>query len=214
MVKLAVLSKSGKETSSIDLPAEIFGGRVNQDVIHQAIVMYQASLRQGNASTKERADRRGGGRKPFRQKGTGRARAGSSRSPLWKGGGIVFGPHPRDFGYSLPKKIRRSALLESFKAKVQDQRLICIEDLTEDFSKTKEFALILDNLKIDGKVVAVLEGGSDTILRVSKNIPSFSMVRSQDINALDILKNKYLLVSKTAIEKIIDRLSPKVAASN
>ncbi len=214
MAKLAVLSKSGKETSSIDLPDEIFGERVNQDVIHQAVVMYQASLRQGNASTKERADRRGGGKKPFRQKGTGRARAGSSRSPLWKGGGIVFGPHPRDFGYTLPKKIRRSALRESLKAKLQDQRLLCIEDLTEDFAKTKEFALILSNLKIDGKVVAVLEGGSETLLRVSKNIPSFSMVRSQDINALDILKNKYLLVSKTGIEKIIDRLMPTAVASN
>lgn len=207
MVKIAVLNKEGKEASSLDLPKEIFGERVNQDVIHQAVVMYQASLRQGNASTKERADRRGGGKKPFKQKGTGRARAGSSRSPLWKGGGITFGPHPRDFSYTLPKKIRRSALQESLKAKLADKTLLCVEDLKDDFSKTKEFALILDNLKINGKVVAVLDGSSDTVRRVSKNIQSFNLVRSQDVNALDLIKNKYVLVSKTALEAILKRLT-------
>ena len=113
MSKLPVYNKDGKETDSVELPDEIFGAEINQDVIHQAITMYQASLRSGHASTKERGSVSGGGRKPWRQKGTGRARQGSIRSPLWHKGGVVFGPHPRDFSYTLPKKIKTAALRES-----------------------------------------------------------------------------------------------------
>lgn len=209
MAKLAVYNKEGKESGSVDLPKEIFDAQVNQDVIHQAIVMYQASLRQGNASTKERGAISGGGKKPFKQKGTGRARAGSSRSPLWKKGGVVFGPHPRDFGYSLPKKIRRIALIESLKARFNENKLLCIEDLKDSFNKTKEFATILSKLNIEGKVVAALDGSNETVQRVSRNIAFFDLVRSQDINALDILKHKFVLVSKTALNQIISRVSEK-----
>lgn len=209
MAKLAIHNKEGKESGSIDLPDEIFGQRVNQDVIHQAVVMYQASLRQGNASTKERGDRRGGGKKPFRQKGTGRARAGSSRSPLWKGGGIVFGPKPRDFGYTVPKKVRQLALIESLKARHQENRLLCVEDLTDEYSKTKEFATLLSKLNMDGKIVAALDGSNETVRRVSRNIRAFDLVRSQDINALDILKHKFVLVSKTAIGELLQRVQGK-----
>lgn len=209
MAKLAIYNKEGKESGNIDLPDDIFGQRVNQDVIHQAVVMYQASLRQGNACTKERAERRGGGKKPFRQKGTGRARAGSSRSPLWKGGGITFGPKPRDFSYTIPKKIRHLALVESLKARHQENRLLCVEDLTDEYGKTKEFATLLKNLKIEGKIVAALEGSHDTVRRVSRNIRTFDLVRSQDINALDILRHKFILVSKTAMTELIDRVQGK-----
>lgn len=212
MAKLTVYNKEGQESGSVDLPDDIFGQRVNQDVIHQAVVMYQACQRQGTASTKERSQRRGGGKKPFRQKGTGRARAGSSRSPLWKGGGITFGPHPRDFSYSVPKKVRQLALVESLKARHQENRLMCVEDLTENYSKTKEFATFLGKLKLDGKTVAALEGSSDTIRRVSDNIPYFKLVRYQDINALDVLKNKFVLVSKTALEGLIQRVQNKSEA--
>lgn len=209
MSKLTVYNKEGKESGNIELPKDLFNDQVNQDVIHQAIVMYQASLRQGNASTKERGAISGGGKKPFKQKGTGRARAGSTRSPLWKKGGIVFGPHPRNFGYTLPKKIRRIALIESLKARLNENKLLCIEDLKDDFKKTKEFSTILNKLNIEGKVVAALDGSNEAVQRVSRNIAYFDLVRSQDINALDILKHKFVLLSKTALNDIINRISEK-----
>lgn len=206
MAKLDVLDKKGSKTESIDLPEEIFGGRLNADVIHQAVVMYQASLRQGNASTKERADVSGGGKKPYRQKGTGQARAGSSRSPLWKGGGVTFGPHPRDFGYTIPKQIRKAALRESLKAKCQDNDLLCVADIKESFNKTKEFAKFLDGLSLKGKILAVLDGSDESVRRVSRNIPSFKLMRAQDVNAYDILRCKKLLVTKTAFQSIVERI--------
>ena len=206
MTKLDVLDKKGGKVESIDLPEEVFGGRLNTDVIHQAVVMFQASLRQGNVSTKERSDISGGGKKPYRQKGTGQARAGSTRSPLWKGGGITFGPHPRDFGYTLPKQIRKVALRESLKAKSNDNDLLCVADIKESFTKTKEFAAFLKVLKLKGKVLAVLDGCDESIRRVSRNIPSFHLMRSQDVNAYDVLRNKKLLMTKTAFQNIVERI--------
>lgn len=205
MTKLSVLDKKGAKVESIDLPEEIFGGRLNTDVIHQAVVMYQASLRQGNASTKERADVSGGGKKPYRQKGTGQSRAGSSRSPLWKGGGVTFGPHPRDFGYTIPKKIKTAALRESLKAKSQDNNLLCVADIKDSFSKTKEFVKFLEKLDLKGKVLAVLDGSDESVSRTSRNIPSFSLMRAQDVNAYDIMRNKKLLVTKTAFQSLLER---------
>ncbi len=206
MKKLPVLDKNGSEVEKIDLPEDIFGSRLNTDVIHQAVVMYQASLRQGNASTKERADVSGGGKKPYRQKGTGQARAGSSRSPLWRGGGVTFGPHPRDFGYTIPKKIKKAALRESLKAKSQDNNLLCITDIKESFSKTKEFAQFLGKLDLKGKILAVLDGSDESIARTSRNIPLFNIMRAQDVNAYDIMRNKKLLVTKTALINLLERV--------
>lgn len=206
MAKLAVLDKRGSEVESIELPEEIFGGRPNTDVIHQAVVMYQASLRQGNVSTKGRNEVSGGSKKPYRQKGTGQARAGSSRSPLWHGGGIIFGPHPRDFGYAVPKKIRAAALRESLKAKCLDNNLLCVHDLKDSFNKTKEFAKFLEVLNLKGKILALLDGSHESIERVSRNIPSLQLMRAQDVNAYDILKNKKLLVTKTAFQNLMERV--------
>ena len=205
-MKLAVYNKEGKETGTIDLPDALFKDKVNSRVLHQAIVMYRASLRQGTAATKPRAKVRGGGRKPFRQKGTGRARQGSTRSPLWVGGGTVFGPTPRDFGYSLSKKIRNAALRESFNAKLKAETVKCLEDLKEPLAKTKEFAQILKNLKVAGKTLALLEGSDASVQRVSKNIAFFDLARCEDVNAYDIMRHKTILVSKSAIEKIIARV--------
>ena len=206
MVKFPVLDIEGKEKDTIDIPENILGGPVNQDVIHQAVVMYHASLRQGTASTKERGSVSGGGKKPWRQKGTGRARAGSTRSPLWSGGGVVFGPHPRDFGYSVPQKIRKGALKESLNAKYQDKNLFCLEDVKKPLNKTKEFAQILKNLKLQGKILALIDGSDPSLVRVSRNIRSFNIMRAQDVNAYDILKNKKLLMTKTAFKNLIDRI--------
>lgn len=207
MISVPILNKSGKETEKLDLPEEIFGCAVNQDVIHQAMVMYHASLRQGQASTKERGQVSGGGKKPWRQKGTGRARAGSSRSPLWMGGGVVFGPHPRDFGYAVPKKIRLAALRESLNAKYQGKNLACVAEIKDKLSKTKEFAKILKSLNLKGKVLALLDGSDESIYLASRNIPRFAVVRTEDVNAFDIVNHKTLLMTKTAFNKLLKRIT-------
>lgn len=207
MSSLSVLSKDGKKTASVDLPKEIFEGRINADVIHQAVVMYNASQRQGNASTKERGSVSGGGKKPWRQKGTGRARHGSTRSPLWKGGGVVFGPHPRDFGYTVPKKIRNAALRESLKAKYKDDDLVCVDDLTDPLKKTKEFAQILKSLSLKGKILALLDGSDGSVEKVTRNIGSLHVMRSKDVTAYDLLRHKKVLVSKTGINNLLERIA-------
>lgn len=204
--KLPILDLDGKQKESMDVPEEILGGPVNQDIIHQAVVMYHANKRQGTASTKERGSVSGGGKKPWRQKGTGRARAGSSRSPLWTGGGVVFGPHPRDFSYSIPKKIKVAALKETINAKYHDKDLLCLDDVKKTLNKTKEFAQILKKLKLEGKILAIMDGCDPSIERVSRNIPFFNIIRVQDVNAFDVLKNKKLLVTKSAIKQLIDRI--------
>lgn len=206
MLTLPILSRAGKEIDTVNLPKEIFGVPVNTDVLHQAMVMHQASLRQGNASTKERGAVSGGGKKPWRQKGTGRARAGSSRSPLWAGGGVVFGPHPRDFGYTIPKKIKRAALRESLNAKYQSKTLICLEEFKGKIGKTKEFAEILTTLKLQGKILALLDGCDESVMLFSRNIPRFEMLRCEDVNAYDVLRNKNLLLTKTSLNKILERV--------
>ena len=140
MLKLPVLNKDGKEVESLELPEKLFGNRLNTYVMNQAVEMYRNALRQGTASTKERGSVSGGGKKPWRQKGTGRSRQGSIRSPLWTGGGVVFGPHPRDFSYTISKKVKTAALREALHAKYISQDLCCIQEFKDKFSKTKEFA--------------------------------------------------------------------------
>ncbi len=206
MSKFPILNIEGKEIDSIELPDDIFGGRVKKDILHQAVIMYQATKRQGTLGVKDRGSVSGGGKKPFRQKGTGRARAGSNRSPLWSDGGVVFGPVMRDFGYTLPKKIKTAALRESLAAKFQDKDLVCVTDISKSFSKTKEFSKILADLKLKGKILALLDGSHESVQRVSNNISQFSLLRTQDVNAYDILKCKKLLVTKSAVQKLIDRI--------
>ena len=206
MSKFPILNIEGKEIDSIELPDDIFGGKVKKDILHQAVIMYQATKRQGTLGVKDRGAVSGGGKKPFRQKGTGRARAGSNRSPLWADGGVVFGPVMRDFGYTLPKKIKTAALRESLAAKFQDKDLVCVTDISKSFSKTKDFSKILANLKLKGKILALLDGSDESIQRVSNNIGQFSLLRTQDVNAYDILKCKKLLVTKSAVQKLIDRI--------
>jgi len=207
MAKLAILDRKGKESGSIELPDDIFASPVNTGVMHQASVMYHTAQRQGNAHTKQRGEISGGGPKPWRQKGTGRARHGSSRSPLWRHGGTTFGPLAKDWGYSLPKKVRTAALRESLNAKYQSKNLTCLSDVKEELSKTKEFAAILNALKLDGStVLAVLDGCDKSVERVSKNIGSFEIRRAVDVNAYDVLQHKKVLATKTALEKLLKRI--------
>lgn len=209
MASLTVYNKEGKKTSALDLPEEIFSSRINKELLHQVVVMYQACLRQGNASTKERGAVSGGGVKPWRQKGTGRARQGSIRSPLWSGGGVVFGPHPRDFRYSIPQKMRKAALRESLNAKYQAQNMICLDTLRDPFKKTKEFAGILKALKVKGTVLALLDGCHESVSLMSRNISHFEMLRAEDVTAYDILRNKILVLTKDSFNTLLKRINAK-----
>ncbi len=206
MTKLTVYNIKGQESGTIDLP-ESFGKDVNTAVIHQAVVMYQANQRQGNADTKIRSEVSGGNKKPFRQKGTGRARQGSSRSPLMRHGGVVFGPHPRDFSYTLPQKIRLAALRESLHDKFKNESLVCVDKMTVATAKTKDFLAILGNLKLSsGKVLALFDDCADDVARASRNVSRVKTVRVSDVNALDVLKNNKVLATKAAMEQLLKRL--------
>lgn len=206
MAKLTVHDITGKETGSVQLPDDIFGGKINESVLHQAVVMYLANQRQGTVNTKTRGEVSGGGKKPWRQKGTGRARAGSSRSPLWHKGGIIFGPHPREHRINVTKKTRIAALRASLNAKYQANALLCVEDIKLNKAKTKEVATILKAFKLRGKTLAIFDGTSNDVTLASRNIPFLSLSRASDINAYDVLKNKTILVTKSAIENILKRI--------
>ena len=206
MPELNVVDVKGQKAATIDLPKEKFGVHVQDAVIHQAVVMYNANNRQGTVSTKTRCEVSGGGKKPWAQKGTGRARQGSSRSPLWKKGGIVFGPQPRDFGYSVPKKVRVAALRESLNAKFLGNSLVCVDQLEVTSGKTREFAAILKNLKVQGRTLAVLDGTNEKTLLASRNIARLTLARALDVNAADIMNNKNVLVTKEALKTLLKRI--------
>jgi large subunit ribosomal protein L4 len=206
MPELNIVDSKGQKSSSLSLPKEKFGVHVNDAVIHQAVVMYQANTRQGTAAAKDRSLVSGGGKKPWRQKGTGRARAGSTRSPLWKKGGITFGPVPRDFSMAVPKKVRIAALRETLNAKFLSNEIICIDKVEIPSGKTKEFAKILENLKLNGKVLALLDGSDEKAFLATRNIARLTLNRAIDVNARDILSNKNLLVTKTALETLLKRI--------
>ncbi len=206
MPELTVLDSQGKKADSINLPNEQFGVHVQGAVIHQALVMYNANERQGNASTKDRSEVSGGGKKPWRQKGTGRARAGSSRSPLWKKGGIAFGPRPRDFSYDVPRKVKIAALRESLNAKFLSNELVCVEKFDVASGKTKDFAAMLAGLKLQGRILVVLEGADNKVMLASRNIRLLTLGRASDVNARDILSNKNILVTKPALQHLLKRI--------
>ncbi len=206
MPELNVVDIKGKKSASVELPKEKFGVHVHDAVIHQAVVMYNANDRQGTVSTKGRAEVSGGGKKPWAQKGTGRARAGSSRSPLWKKGGITFGPKPRDFSYDVPKKVKIAALRESLNAKFLGNELVCVDAFDITSGKTKDFAKVLTTLNLQGRILAVLDGSDEKAVLAGRNIASVTIARAANVNAKDVLSNKNVLVTKTALETLLKRI--------
>ena len=206
MPELNVVDIKGKKAASVELPKEQFGVHVHDAVIHQAVVMYNANQRQGTVSTKTRSEVSGGGKKPWAQKGTGRSRQGSTRSPLWKKGGIAFGPKPRDFGYTVSRKTRVAALRESLNAKFLGNHLLCVDNLAVESGKTKDFEAILKSLKVEGRILAILDGTNEKTLLASRNIARLSLVRAQDANASDIMNNKNVLVTKEALKTLLKRI--------
>lgn len=169
--------------------------------------MQRASLRQGSHKVKKRSEVRGGGRKPWRQKGTGRARQGSIRSPQWRGGGVVFGPTPRSYSYKLPKKVRRLAIKSVLSSKVNDNNIIVLEDLTLDTVKTKEMAAILKGLSVEKKALIVTADANEAVSLSARNIPGVTVVQANGINVLDVVNHEKLLITKAAVEKVEEVLA-------
>ncbi|MEN2452305.1 50S ribosomal protein L4, partial [Bacillus sp. JR_15] len=202
MPKVALFNQNGSTNGEIELNASVFGIEPNESVVFDAILMQRASLRQGTHKVKTRSEVRGGGRKPWRQKGTGRARQGSIRSPQWRGGGIVFGPTPRSYSYKLPKKVRRLAIKSVLSSKVIDNNIIVLEDLTLDAVKTKEFAGILKGLSVEKKALIVTADANETVALSARNIPGVTVVEANGINVLDVVNHEKLLITKAAVEKV------------
>lgn len=201
MANVAVFDMNGKETGSIELNDSIFGIEVNEHVVHLAVVQYLANQRQGTQSAKTRAEVRGGGRKPWRQKGTGRARQGSIRSPQWTGGGVVFAPKPRDYSFKLNKKVKRLALKSVLSQKVNDQKIVVLDELKFDGVKTKSMVKVLENLKLNNALV-VIDNNDKNVILSTRNIPNVKTADVSTINTYDILKFDTLLVTKDAVNKI------------
>lgn len=202
MPKVSVLNQAGTSVGDIELNEAIFGIVPNESVLFEALVQQRASLRQGNHKVKSRGEVAGGGRKPWRQKGTGRARQGSIRSPQWRGGGIVFGPTPRSYSYKLPKKVRRLALLSALSTKVREEDVIVLEGLTFNAPKTKEFIKVLANLSINRKALIVTADLDETLALSARNIPGIRVVTATGINVLDLIGHDKLVMTKAAVQKI------------
>ena len=214
--KLPVYNLEGKQIEEMKLEKTVFDGEINKKVLYQAIVCYQANMHSGNASTKTRGEVSGGGKKPWKQKGTGRARAGSTRSPLWKHGGVVFGPHPRERGYAIPNKVKLIALKSSLNAKLKNESIVIIDEfkLSKD-AKTKQAVQILsrlpnltDGLKLKERTLGVLVAEMST-LRCLRNIQNLELVRPCDVTAYDILAAKKILISKSSLKEITMRITGK-----
>ena len=202
---IPVYDMKGKEVEHIALDKDLFNGEVNKEVLYQAVIMYNANQRHGNAATKTRGDVSGGGKKPFRQKGTGRARAGSTRSPLWRHGGTIFGPHTRDFHRELPKKVKRLAFLSSINSKLNDEKVIGISAIDIIEAKTKKFKAIIDALKLQGKSLFVLDTIDGKVKIASRNLQEVSVKNYRDFNTIDVLKCDNMIVSKAALKKLPER---------
>ena len=194
MAKTQVLNQKGEKVKDITLKDSVWNIEVNEPVMHDAIVLAQASLRQGTASTKTRSEVSGGGRKPYKQKGTGNARQGSTRSPQWPGGGIVFGPKPRKYDKKQNRKERRLALKSALTSKFQDKELVIVENLNLVDNKTKTFNEMLKNLKVDGKALVVYADENENLFLASRNNNKVAVVAFNEINVLDLVAANYLLI--------------------
>ncbi len=201
MANVSVYNMEGKEVGTIELNDAVFGVEVNEHLVHMAVVQQLANNRQGTQKAKTRAEVSGGGRKPWRQKGTGHARQGSTRSPQWTGGGVVFAPTPRDYSFKLNKKEKRLALKSALSSRVQGNKLIVIDELKFDEIKTKKFQGVLDNLKVSKALVVIAENDEKVVMS-AKNIPAVKTAQINTINVYDIMKGDTVILTKDAVAKI------------
>ncbi|KUO73266.1 MAG: 50S ribosomal protein L4 [Clostridia bacterium BRH_c25] len=202
MPNVALYNISGKQVGEIELSENIFGANVNVEAMHQVVKMYLANQRQGTQSALTRAEVRGGGIKPWRQKGTGRARHGSIRSPQWKHGGVVFAPKPRSYRYSVPKKIKRIALKSALSSKVIDNDIVVIEELNFDAPKTKQVVSLLENLKVDSKTLIVMAESNENIIKSARNIKGVKTASVNTLNVYDILNYDKFIITSDAVKKV------------
>ncbi len=205
MNKVKVLDRSGKKVSELTVAKDVFSYPVKDHLLYEAVVNYRANQRRGTASTKTRNEVRGGGRKPWRQKGTGRARAGSIRSPIWRKGGVTFGPKPRLYGYSLPKKVKRNALKSAIKLKWDGKQLLVVKALDFKEPKTKEGANFLEKLKLDSALIVDSHQNKNLFLSL-RNIPRVKVVDSSQLTVYDVLNHEWLVFSQNAFESLVERL--------
>lgn len=206
MPKVAVYNMEGKQVGELELSDAVFGVKVNQDLMHRAVLSYLANRRQGTAAVKNRGDVSGGGRKPWRQKGTGRARQGSIRSPQWVGGGVVFGPTPRDYSWRLPKKARRAALKSALSAKAAAGDILVLDQLTVEKPKTKVMAGVFEALDVRKPLLVTAEWDQNVELSV-RNIPGAVVAKSVGLNVYDILNSEKLVMTKDAVARLEEVLA-------
>ena len=201
MAKVAVYNMEGKEVDKIELNDSIFGVEVNEHLVHMAVLQQLANNRQGTQKAKTRSEVRGGGRKPWRQKGTGHARQGSTRAPQWTGGGVVFAPIPRDYSFKLNKKEKRAALKSALTSRVNENKLVVVDELKMDEIKTKKFVEVLNNLKVE-KALVVLNDMDKNVIASASNIPTVKTAQTNELNVFDVLKYDTVVVTKAAVATI------------
>ena len=201
MANVAVFNMEGKEVGTLDLSDAVFGVEVNEHLVHMAVVWQLANKRQGTQKAKTRSEVSGGGRKPWRQKGTGHARQGSTRSPQWTGGGVVFAPVPRDYSFKMNKKEKRAALKSALTSRVEENKFIVVDELNFDEIKTKKFQAVLNNLNVN-KALVVLEDGNKNVEISAKNIPDVKTAHTNTINVYDILKYNTVIATKAVVAAI------------
>ncbi|MDD5236660.1 MAG: 50S ribosomal protein L4 [Candidatus Omnitrophica bacterium] len=205
---LPIYNMQGDEIDKLSLDQKVFDGEVNPSAVYQAVLMYRANQRRGLAATKTRGEVSGGGKKPWKQKGTGRARVGSTRSPLWRHGGVIFGPHPRDFSYSIPEKIKRLALRSSLNAKLLENNFLIIDEVKLSNHKTKEVAKILGKLKVKKDALLLLEKIDNDVKLAARNIPHLKMDLAKNTNVYDVLNSEKLIITKRAVTDLVHRIKP------
>jgi len=205
MPTVQVIDTSGKKIKEVKAPDEIFAVPLKEHLLYEAVINYRANQRQGTASTKTRGDVRGGGRKPWRQKGTGRARAGSNRSPIWKGGGTTFGPRPRDYSYSLPKKAKKNALKSALSMKLAENQLLIVDALELKEPQTKQAVALIRGLKVDS-VLIVDKHDNKNLFLSTRNIPKTKVVDVNQVNVYDVLNYNWLVLTKRAFDSLTEKL--------
>jgi len=207
MEKNRIVNLKGEKTGDVTLNEKVWGIKPNDAVIYDAVTLAQASQRQGTANTKTRSDVSGGGRKPWRQKGTGHARQGSTRAPHWYHGGVVFGPHPRTYGKKMNKKERVLALKSALSYKVLDKALIVVDDMTLSTNKTKDMIKILEDLKVSKNILIVVKELSDNLILATRNIPKVNLLMCDEVNTLEVVAADYMIITKDAIDALEEVLS-------
>jgi large subunit ribosomal protein L4 len=202
MPKLSLYNRDGEQVDEIEIQAALFEAPFKQGALHQTVVSQATRRRLGTASSKDRSEVSGGGTKPWPQKGTGRSRHGSTRSPIWVGGGATFGPQPRDFSTKVPKKMRRAALKSALSDKVREGKLILVDDFAIDTPQTKKMAALLDKLKVSGGALIVGDQPDMNVIKAARNLPRVKTILARQLNSLDILTYNYLVMSKAALQQV------------